>query len=310
MKFITRRLYEGIQPDSGWERRAERQWEQRSAAYDRHYRAIAPRLPASVRRLCDNGLHDAEVESASQPHGALVLVIDATSALGRYRGRHLRLTFSGLPRRLHLPDLREQWWLYEEAHLSKRSRFSLHVMFDKSDVAIDADALKIEKLPFYGLTKREAFARACMAGDTRTVRAELARGVDPNWRYRGRTLLNWAAQEGRDAVVQVLLAGGADPNRPDRGPRVRPLHTATGEGRVTIVRRLLRAGANPNVRVRGMDTPLHLAAGLGHLRCVRALVRAGASVTARNEEGHLAIDSARDNGHTGVVAFLTEVGAA
>jgi hypothetical protein len=39
-----------------------------------------------------------------------------------------------------------QWWLYEEAHLSSRAAFSLHVMFDKSDVEIEAEGLEIERL--------------------------------------------------------------------------------------------------------------------------------------------------------------------
>lgn len=54
---------------------------------------------------------------------------------------------SGWERRADRPGrLRGQWWLYDEAHLSSHSRFSLHVMFDKSDVEIDADALEIERL--------------------------------------------------------------------------------------------------------------------------------------------------------------------
>ena len=72
-----------------------------------------------------------------------------------------------------------------------------------------------------------------MKGDTHAVRAALSRGIDPNLRYRSRTLLNWAAQEGRDFVVAVLLEAGADSNLADGGfDRVRPLHTAAGEGRV------------------------------------------------------------------------------
>ena len=145
---------------------------------------------------------------------------------------------------------------------------------------------------------------ACVKGDTRAVRAALHRGLDPNLRYRSRTLLNWAAQEGRDAVVAVLLAAGADPNRADGDSRARPLHTAAGEGRVRIVRRLLRAGANPTVWATGMGTPLHLAASYGHLPCARALVRAGANVSLRDAEGKRAIDYARRYRQSEVVGFL------
>ncbi len=146
MIFVTRQIYEGIQPDSGWERRAERQWERRSEIYRRYYEVIAPLLPATVRRLCGHGLHDAVVESASQTGGTLSLTVDATNALGGYRGRRLRLTFSGVRGRIPTRALRRQWWLYDEAHLSSGARFSLHVMFDKSDVEIEADELEIERL--------------------------------------------------------------------------------------------------------------------------------------------------------------------
>jgi hypothetical protein len=63
----------------------------------------------------------------------------------------------------------------------------------------------------------EEVARSCVAGDTRAVRRALRRGIDPDTRYGGRTLLNWAAQEGRDAVVALLLACGADANAADSG---------------------------------------------------------------------------------------------
>ena len=155
----------------------------------------------------------------------------------------------------------------------------------------------------------EVIARACVRGDARAVAAALRRGVNPNARHRHRTLLNWAAQEGRDGVLAVLLAGGADPNRPADDGRVRPLHTAAGAGHVRLVRRLLRAGAKPNVTAPGMGTPLHLAASYGRLSCARALVQAGADVGRHDEDGKRAIDYARRKAHGEVVAYLAGVGS-
>jgi cytochrome c len=154
----------------------------------------------------------------------------------------------------------------------------------------------------------EALVRACVRGDAHAVAAALRRGANPNARHRHRTLLNWAAQEGRDAVLAVLLAGGADPNRADDDLRVRPLHTAAGFGHIRLVRRLLRAGAKPNVMARGMGTPLHLAASYGHLLCVRALVQAGADVGLHDEDGKRAIEYARRYAHGEVVAYLASLG--
>lgn len=145
MIFITRELYQGVQIDSGWERRAEREWKHREEMYRRHIEVISPMLPATVRRLAKSGIHDARVESALQRKDWLRLVLDTTGALGAFRGARIRLTFSGLRRRIAVRGLCGQWWLYEEAHLSSRTRFSLHVMFNRSDLEIEAEELRIQR---------------------------------------------------------------------------------------------------------------------------------------------------------------------
>jgi hypothetical protein len=145
MIFVTRDLYNGIQPDSGWERRAMQEWTRRSEIYGRYYDIINPLLPGTVRRLCKRGLHDARVEFASQSKSKVHLVMDLTHALSSFRGHKVQLTFSGVRRRIATRGLPGQWWLYEEVHLSSRAKYSLHVMLDKSDLAFEADDLLIEE---------------------------------------------------------------------------------------------------------------------------------------------------------------------
>jgi hypothetical protein len=147
MVFFTRELYLGIQPTSGWERRAEREWYRRSDIYSKYREVIGPLLPASVRRLCKQGVHDGVVCEAAFNDGELVILVDATNALSGFRGRHVRLTFEGVRGRPAISKLVGQWWLYEEAHLSSRARFSLQVLFDSSDLEVEANELKIELLP-------------------------------------------------------------------------------------------------------------------------------------------------------------------
>ncbi len=146
MIFITRELYDGVQIDSGWEGRAEREWRRREEIYRRYIDVISPMLPATVRRLGRQGIHDAKVEAAVQKKDSLCLVLDTSRALGLFRGGKVRLTFSGLRRRVAARSLCGQWWLYEEAHLSSKARFALHVMFNKSDVEIEADNLLIQRV--------------------------------------------------------------------------------------------------------------------------------------------------------------------
>jgi Protein of unknown function (DUF4085) len=147
MVFFTRELFLGIQPNSGWERRAEREWNRRADIYAQYRQVIAPLLPATVRRFCKQGLHDGVVREASLKNGELALVVDATNALSIFRGRRVRLIFRGLRGRPAAGKLVGQWWLYEEAHLCSRARFSFHILFDRSELEVEADELAIELLP-------------------------------------------------------------------------------------------------------------------------------------------------------------------
>ena len=150
MVFFTRELYRGIQPDSGWERKAEREWDRRSKLYEKYADAVAPMLPRSVRRLCEHGLHDGLVQAATRSSGELALVVDATRALSGFRGRLVRLTFRGVQRRPAVSRLVGQSWLYEEAHLRSGNRFCLSILFDTTELDIEADELAIEVLPKTG----------------------------------------------------------------------------------------------------------------------------------------------------------------
>ena len=146
MIFFTRRLQDGVQDDSGWTRRAGREWKRRAEIYRRYKAVIAPLLPSSVRRLCRDTLHDAVVTSVKQQNGTLKLDVDARGALGGFRGYRVRLTFRGVKRPIRTRGVVGNWWLYEEAHLSSRARFALHVLFHRGELEIEADELSIQKL--------------------------------------------------------------------------------------------------------------------------------------------------------------------
>jgi hypothetical protein len=144
MIFFTRNLQEELQRESDWQK-TSRRWKRYAQIYDNYLAAIAPLLPNSVKRLCHNSLHDAEVVTAQQKAGVLTLVMDTSNALSRFRGHCVHLRFHGVKKHVPLRGLAGQWWLYEEAHLCSRSRFSLHVLFHKSEVEIEADELLIQQ---------------------------------------------------------------------------------------------------------------------------------------------------------------------
>lgn len=144
MVFFTRELYLGMQPQSGWERRAEREWERRAALYAKYAKTIAELLPQAVRRLCKHGLHDAIIREASFAKSELTLVLDAANSMSEFRGKQIRLTFRGVRGRRAVTKLIGQWWLYEEAHLRSGGRFCLSILLDPSEIDIEADDLTIE----------------------------------------------------------------------------------------------------------------------------------------------------------------------
>ena len=146
MVFFTRKLYLGYQPNSGWERRAEREWARRADIYARYLEVIAPLLPAPVRRLCEHGLHDGVVLEAAFEKSELVIVVDTTNALSAFRGQQVRLTFRGVRGRPAVSKLVGEWWLYQEAHLRPAGRFSLHVLFGSTEFEVEAEELIIQPL--------------------------------------------------------------------------------------------------------------------------------------------------------------------
>ena len=147
MIFFTRTLYDGIQDQSGWSRRARRLFQRNLKICRSHLRTISPLLPPSVVRLCSETLHDAVVESVAQEPDTLTFVLDARSALGGFRGRRVQLTFTGIRHRVPTRGLVGDWWLYEEAHLCSRAPFALHVLLAAHELEIEADTLKIRFLP-------------------------------------------------------------------------------------------------------------------------------------------------------------------
>lgn len=95
------------------------------------------------------------------------------------------------------------------------------------------------------LSAEDAFAAACMRGDTDTARAML--DADPKLRgeVREREMLCDAVKLGNHAALATMIALGLDLNDP--GGRT-PLHEAAMQGDVEAARMLLEAGADASIR--------------------------------------------------------------
>lgn len=154
----------------------------------------------------------------------------------------------------------------------------------------------------------------------------------------GQSPLTLAAEEGHEAVVEMLIKGGADVNRLDRNGRgplhiavqmndvetvdvllqrgsadpnkfdrnsVTPLHIACERGFKSILEKLLRSGANPNENYGG-SSPLILAVYGSHGDCVDVLLKHGTDPNVKDVTGESALRLAVANGNARITRSLLQ----
>ena len=122
----------------------------------------------------------------------------------------------------------------------------------------------------------------------------------------GFTALHYAAFFSRDvACARALLDAGADPNAVARnGTDLRPINSAAASDARAVVELLLARGADVHAAQQGGYTALHSAAANGDAELVRALLAAGARADERATDGRSPADFARERGHPDVAASL------
>lgn len=114
--------------------------------------------------------------------------------------------------------------------------------------------------------------------------------------WYGQTALMWAAAEGHEDVVRLLIEAGAAVDMVSRETAVVETYAGWGQSEYEDV-------------PRGRLTALHMAARAGHYPTVQALIDAGASLNIRDAAGKTPLDYAQSNGFTVIADLLRAHGA-
>ena len=126
----------------------------------------------------------------------------------------------------------------------------------------------------------------------------------------GRTPLSWAAERGHEAVVKLLLEKGAELETKDKNNGRTPLLWAAERGHEAVVKLLLEKGAELEIKSNNGRTPLLWAAERGHEAVVKLLLEKGAELEIKDESnGQTPLLWAAEKGHEAVVKLLIEKGA-
>ncbi|KAG4432770.1 hypothetical protein IFR05_011753 [Cadophora sp. M221] len=122
------------------------------------------------------------------------------------------------------------------------------------------------------------------------------------------TPLSWAAANGHEAVVKLLLEKGAELETSSSSGRT-PLSFAAARGHEAVVKLLLEKGAELETLDSYGRTPLSYAAARGHEAVVKLLLEKGAELETSSSSGQTLLSYAVANGHEAVVKLLLEKGA-
>ena len=153
---------------------------------------------------------------------------------------------------------------------------------------------------------------AAATGQTARVRELLAANpsIVNHYAPDGFHPLGLAAFFGSKATVEALLQAGADVNQQSReAMKVSALHSSAAASRPDIVEMLLAGGADPNPRAKGGVTVFHEASATGQIEVAQMLLKRGGDINATDSSGKTPLAYAIDSKKDEMAAWLRAHGA-
>jgi len=151
--------------------------------------------------------------------------------------------------------------------------------------------------------------KAVKDGDVEELRAQVVRGEDMNHQDDlDKTALMYAAINGNETMIKLLLQGGARQTIHDLDGRV-ALHWAVQKDNPDAVEALLDGGAAIDVQDPHGTTPLMMAAANGNLAVLRVLIAHHAKLDTRDYTGRSALDFAEGTRQSRAATLLKQAGA-
>lgn len=151
--------------------------------------------------------------------------------------------------------------------------------------------------------------RAARDGREQLVEILLAAGADVNAMTEEGTALMNAAEKDRRKVIAILIAANADINAKRADDRT-ALTLAAQEGHTLTIQALINAGANVNYQAESSGaTPLMVAVQHGHYNATYALIAAKADLNLKAKNGMTALGFANHYRYKDIVDLLKKSGA-
>ncbi|KAJ5359547.1 uncharacterized protein N7496_011960 [Penicillium cataractarum] len=128
---------------------------------------------------------------------------------------------------------------------------------------------------------------------------------------RGQSILHYIAAAGNEALLNILLAKGADVSPRDQNGET-PLHTALAKGKEAIAAKLIDAGADVLSLARGRPILSYVHADTSQAvveKLISAIQAAGGDISYCPPDGHTALHHASRRGYESLVGILLANGA-